>query len=716
MKSYFILFVLLVSIVNAVQATETVLQLNQLPATYRAPANFDMKSEQWLYKAGSNVFLFGGEPRGTIYAIYHFLEDVNGIHWWTPWGEESVPASMATISGTPTLADIPAFVYRGCYSSHPTSAEKPFYARNRTNGHYTELGSDYGWNNSFGSPGFAHNLIKYVPSATYYSSHPEYYALMTDGNRSTMQLCLTNNDVYDIVLSKLTQYLAADRATALAGGHPMPYRYDLSLSDTGTYCHCPACTALMAAHGNVPSALTVSFVNSLGNAIKTTYPEVTLSLLAYRQTEIPPTNIQVADNVSIRIAGLNNNFALKFSENTDFDNNVQDWAAIAKNTSNWHYQTTFNNSNVHKLDDAAHNFVTVNLADDLRYCRDNGMKGAFIEHEKYKFSEVTWELDNWVAMKLMENPDLSLNALLDIFCEGYYGTTAGASIRQYISQIQTAAANPGNDFHLFNSIALDYSYINCAFVAEANQHWAAAEAAASGIQLQRVKNARMGFDRYVLHSGQRLLDEYAASHSGSVANFSTNVIDLYQAAQRCLTTLNNLPADRFPTTTFTTDKVNTEIAEMNELSANFANIAASSALPTYISNNTHFVFYPQDMRVYPGATDVEFTVDPNLATRQAMLTDWSYAGGVYDKTAPANRFHFSIPTISSFTYQWYEVGTGTIGTNDYMYLLNSWHLQLHTYGTKVLSTGSTNGTFWCEFRRKNATQVYLNRVAIVFNN
>ena len=143
MRTYFILFIILQGVIFTAGSTEVVLQLNQLPTTYRAPSNFDMKAEQWLYSANDDIFLIGGKPRGTIYAAYHFLEDINGVHWWTPWGEESVPANMATISGTPTLAGVPAFAYREVLAKHTQVtteySEKAFYARNRNNGDGSNL-------------------------------------------------------------------------------------------------------------------------------------------------------------------------------------------------------------------------------------------------------------------------------------------------------------------------------------------------------------------------------------------------------------------------------------------------------------------------------------------------------------------------------------------------------------------------------------------------
>ena len=229
------------------------------------------------------------------------------------------------------------------------------------------------------------------------------------------------------------------------------------------------------------------------------------------------------------------------------------------------------------------------MADDLRYCRDNGMEGTFFENQDNTFTSATWEMNTWVAMKLQENPDLSIDTLIDTFCTGYYGTTAGNAIRQYVSLIQAEASNPGNAFHFYNSLLLDFTYVDYTFVAAANGYWETAEASASGVQLQRVKNARLGFDRYVLHAGQRLIDEYVTDNN-NINSFSTEVIDLKAAAERCIDTLDNLSADRFQSIYFTTGVINAEKADMEEFVTDFTDIAASSQLPSEIANNEHFIF------------------------------------------------------------------------------------------------------------------------------
>ncbi len=45
----------------------------------------DLPEEEWHVRAleDGTVVLIGGGPRGTFYAVCHFLEDRVGIRWWT---------------------------------------------------------------------------------------------------------------------------------------------------------------------------------------------------------------------------------------------------------------------------------------------------------------------------------------------------------------------------------------------------------------------------------------------------------------------------------------------------------------------------------------------------------------------------------------------------------------------------------------------------------
>ena len=80
-------------------------------ASKLGPAAGKLGPEEWVVRsAGQDLCLVGGRPRGTLYAAYHFLEDVVGVHWWNPW-EETVPSrptlklDALNLPGKPTVRE-----------------------------------------------------------------------------------------------------------------------------------------------------------------------------------------------------------------------------------------------------------------------------------------------------------------------------------------------------------------------------------------------------------------------------------------------------------------------------------------------------------------------------------------------------------------------------------------------------------------------------------
>ena len=65
--------------------------------------------ERWaLRSVGSDLVLVGGRPRGTLYAVYHFLEDELGVRWWNTL-EEHVPPlpTLHILVGPAGRAEVP---------------------------------------------------------------------------------------------------------------------------------------------------------------------------------------------------------------------------------------------------------------------------------------------------------------------------------------------------------------------------------------------------------------------------------------------------------------------------------------------------------------------------------------------------------------------------------------------------------------------------------
>ena len=60
---------------------------------------------------GGRLLLAGGRPRGTLYAVYRFLQDELGVRWYTPWFTQVSKRSSLNL-GPLNVRGKPAFEYR----------------------------------------------------------------------------------------------------------------------------------------------------------------------------------------------------------------------------------------------------------------------------------------------------------------------------------------------------------------------------------------------------------------------------------------------------------------------------------------------------------------------------------------------------------------------------------------------------------------------------
>ena len=80
---------------------------------------------------GSDLLLVGGRTRGTLYAVYHFLDNIVGIRWWAP-GATFVPKKPDLHVDALDIRGEPAFEYREAFLT--TAWEPDWAARNRLTG------------------------------------------------------------------------------------------------------------------------------------------------------------------------------------------------------------------------------------------------------------------------------------------------------------------------------------------------------------------------------------------------------------------------------------------------------------------------------------------------------------------------------------------------------------------------------------------------------
>jgi hypothetical protein len=211
---------------------------------------------------GKNLIIAGGPRRGSINAVYTFLEDVIGCRWYTP--KFSVIPSKKVLSIDPLdIRKVPDFDSRQTwrYMSPHGTADADWLARQRLN----MLHPGERWYPLIDSnpklagcttyiESFGHTLghSKLLPYAEF-EKHPEYFALI-DGKRvKTGQPCMTNPDVLRFVVKNAKTWLKNDtRGSILSISQPDG---DFEISA----CQCPKCSAAFEKYGRTGALM--RFVN-----------------------------------------------------------------------------------------------------------------------------------------------------------------------------------------------------------------------------------------------------------------------------------------------------------------------------------------------------------------------------------------------------------------------------------------------------------------------
>ena len=150
--------------------------------------------EGWAIKAvNGNLVLCGDAVRGTLYAVYHLLEDVLGIHWWT-YTDEYVPTGEALVPANIDSKGTPAFKYRDMHPGALCHTENMFQVRNRLNGWEAKAPAGFGGREMFGSPVYVHSFAYYVPDSMF-AEHPDWFSLVNGERKPSSQLCMTNKEL-----------------------------------------------------------------------------------------------------------------------------------------------------------------------------------------------------------------------------------------------------------------------------------------------------------------------------------------------------------------------------------------------------------------------------------------------------------------------------------------------------------------------------------------
>jgi len=186
---------------------------------------FDLSSledDGFAIKTEDNkLIILGGKRKGTLYGVYAFLEDYLGCRKFSS-KVSYLPKSTSIIIHGIDDVQVPFIKHRETHFPDPINDQD--YAD------WHKLNSRSDRNEQWGF--WVHTFQKLIPPEKYFKNHPEYFSLLGGKRIPNGQLCLTNPEVFPILVDALKKYV-----------HEKPGANYWSVSQNDNYneCQCENC-------------------------------------------------------------------------------------------------------------------------------------------------------------------------------------------------------------------------------------------------------------------------------------------------------------------------------------------------------------------------------------------------------------------------------------------------------------------------------------------
>ncbi len=400
--------------------------------------------------------------QATSYAVHDFLERFCDVRWYGPGELEMVLPKSATLVVQPQeIRRSPTFVYRRPYGpggiirklwNSPNKKNVDlFWARLRIGGEkYACNHSLYGYYDRFWEKNpKCPEVFESAHHDWFAKGYPKGSAGANQGIHNGMyrgmppQMCYSNQSLVNQIVADAQGYFA---------GHDAGYRaqaagnyFAVVPMDNHKWCMCPECQAQLNGDENkdhyrssdIASDYWFRFVNKVAGEVAKKHPDKYIATLAYGSYAYPPHKVKLAPNVSVQIClhvrdwwapGIKAN-DLRFYRgwvNSEKDRPLYVWLyyCFPEETANRYKYHCFPGFSAHTIDQQIKMFA-----------RD-GIRGAFL-------NGVGEQVDAYVTLKLLDDPSLNIDAMLDEFFARYYGAAA-EPMKQIYLRIEEIYWNPRN--------------------------------------------------------------------------------------------------------------------------------------------------------------------------------------------------------------------------------------------------------------------------------
>ncbi len=456
---------------------------------------------------GPHLVLAGGRPRGTLYAVYAFLDEQLGCRWFAP-DCDLIPKRPVVSIADLNITRNPVLEYRETFIFPAFNGN--WCARNRNNSNRAALGPQHGGKIIY--TGFVHTFYPFLPPQKFFKDHPEWYSLIKGARTSDHgQLCLTNPEVVKAMTDAVRDRLRAHPETAIIS---------VSQNDWRGWCECADCKALTDEEGSHSGPI-IHFVNKVAENLEKEFPAVAFDTLAYSYSRKPPLKVKPRPSVIVRLCSIECCFSHPLEscpENASFRDDIIAWSKICNRLYIWDYVTNFS----HYL--LPHPNLDV-LASNIRFFVAHGVKGIFEQGQYHTFAGEMDELRAYMLARLLWNPDLDPASLLDEFTANYFGPAADP-VRRYIRLLHDKVK--ADDIHVHCYHQPNSPLFTPELVAQADALLDQAEkiAANDPVFLKRVQTARLPIMYTMIVRGRSWARQMArAASSGASSSAPQSAFD-----------------------------------------------------------------------------------------------------------------------------------------------------------------------------------------------
>ncbi len=252
---------------------------------------------------------------------------------------------------------------------------------------------------------------------------------LVDGMRTTDQLCFSSEKLYKAV----EHYIAENY-----GEEPdLAAKFMIMPDDNDLVCMCPECRE----RGNTAYDASPA-VTTLAKHLAHRFPYHEFFITNYLTTKAIPT-YRLPENMGIMISAIDYPLTGRPDQMSGFESILNRCNEATDKVYIWEYGRNF--------DDYLTPFPCYSImAERLKFYRDNGVKGIFINGSGYDYSTFTI-MRSYIFSVLMINPDAPVNELMAKFLKMYYTTTHDI-IFNYYDHLEQRALHAARGLQFYGGI------------------------------------------------------------------------------------------------------------------------------------------------------------------------------------------------------------------------------------------------------------------------